>query len=279
MAPSLPELQRAFAAAVYADDATVTAHVRHDRFPAARHLQVYRNNVFESLVGALKAVYPVVERLVGTGFFAYAADGYIRHHPPASGNLHDFGDSFAGFLAGFEPARALAYLPDVARLEWAWHRAFHAADRAPLALERLAAVPPEQYGQLRFRLHPSAQPIASDYPLLRIWQVNQPGYAGEAATAPSLARGPRLDPIADAAVNLADGGVRLLVARPHMEVIVESLSAGDDALLRAFAAGQRFEDASAAVLAAQPDYDLAAALRRHVARGVIIDFSITGETA
>ena len=138
--------------------------------PAARHLQVYRNNVFESLVGALKAVYPVVERLVGTGFFAYAADGYIRHHPPASGNLHDFGDSFAGFLAGFEPARALAYLPDVARLEWAWHRAFHAADRAPLALERLAAVPPERYGQVRFRLHPSAQFIASDYPLLRIWR-------------------------------------------------------------------------------------------------------------
>ena len=188
--PSLPELQRAFAAAVYADDATGPsprrAHVRHDRFPAARHLQVYRNNVFESLVGALKAVYPVVERLVGTGFFAYAADGYIRHHPPASGNLHDFGDSFAGFLAGFEPARALAYLPDVARLEWAWHRAFHAADRAPLALERLAAVPPERYGQVRFRLHPSAQFIASDYPLLRIWEVNQPAYAGEAATGGSL---------------------------------------------------------------------------------------------
>ena len=286
--PSLPELQRAFAAAVYADEAatgaslhrgprldpiadeTITAHVRPDRFPAARHLQVYRNNVFESLVGALKAVYPVVERLVGTGFFAYAADGYIRRHPPASGNLHDFGDSFAGFLAGFEPARALAYLPDVARLEWAWHRAFHAADRAPLALERLAAVPPEQYGQLRFRLHPSAQPIASDYPLLRIWQVNQPGYAGEAE--PRHLVHPNLG-------EFADGGVRLLVARPHMEVIVESLSAGDDALLRAFAAGQRFEDASAAVLAAQPDYDLAAALRRHVARGVIIDFSITGETA
>ena len=257
--PSLPELQRAFAAAVYADDATVTAHVRHDRFPAARHLQVYRNNVFESLVGALKAVYPAVERLVGAGFFAYAADGYIRRHPPASGNLHDFGDSFAGFLAGFEPARELAYLPDVARLEWAWHRAFHAADRTPLTIERLAAVAPEQYGQLRFRLHPSAQLIASDYPLLRIWEVNQPAYAG------------------DVAVNLADGGVRLLVVRRELEVVVEPLSAGDDTLLRAFAAGQRFEEASTAALAAQPDYDLAAALRRHVARATLTDFSITGE--
>ena len=116
---------------------------------------------------------------------------------------------------GFSPALSLraqlAYLPDVARLEWAWHRAFHAADRAPLALERLAAVPPERYGQVRFRLHPSAQFIASDYPLLRIWEVNQPAYAGEAATGGSLIwldderrgflshRGPRLDPIADVA--------------------------------------------------------------------------------
>ena len=251
--PSLPELQRAFAAAVYAGDEAIARHVCGGRFPAERHLQVYRNNVFESLVGALKAVYPVVERLVGAGFFAYAADGYIRHHPPASGNLHDFGDSFAEFLAGFEPARGLVYLPDVAQLEWAWHRAFHAADRTPLTIERLAAVPPEQYGQLRFRLHPSAQLIASDYPLLRIWEVNQPAYAG------------------DVTVNLADGGVRLLVVRRELEVVIESLGAGDDALLRAFAAGQRFEDASTAALAAQLDYDLAAALRRHVASAVIID--------
>jgi hypothetical protein len=255
--PALPELQRAFAAGVLADNAAIAQHIHDGRFPAARYLQVYRNNVFESLVGALKAVYPAVERLVGAGFFAYTADGYIRHHPPASGNLHDFGDSFAEFIAGFEPARELAYLPDVARLEWAWHRAFHAADHAPLALERLAAVPPEQYGQVRFRLHPSAQLIASDYPLLRIWQVNQPEYTG------------------DVTVTLADGGVHLLVVRRELEVVVKSLGAGDDALLRAFAAKQRFKDASAAALVAQPDYDLAAALRRHVTSAVVTDFSIT----
>ncbi len=256
---SLPELQRAFAAAVYTGDEKITAHVRPGRFPAARHLQVYRNNVFESLSGALKAVYPVVERLVGAGFFAYAADGYIRGFPPTSGNLHDFGGRFAGFLAGFGPARELAYLPDVARLEWAWHRAFHAADADPLALARLAAIAPEQYGQLRFRLHPSAQLVASDYPLLRIWQVNQPDYPG------------------DTGVDLTDGGVRLLVVRRGLEVVIEPLSAGDDALLRAVAAGRHFEDASTAALAAQPDYDLAAALRQHVARATLTDFSITGD--
>ena len=200
--PSLPELQRAFADGVLADDAAIVQHLRAGRFPAERHLQVYRNNVFESLTGAFKAVYPAVERLVGTGFFAYAVDGYIRRHPPASGNLHDFGEDFAGFLAGFEPARALAYLPDVARLEWAWHRAFHAADGGPLALAALAAVAPEHYGELRFRLHPSAQLLASDYPILRIWQVNQPDHAG------------------DATVDLAEGGGRLLGVRRGRAVTV-----------------------------------------------------------
>lgn len=259
--PSLPELQRAFADAVYADGDAVARHVRDGRFPAARLLQVYRNNVFESLSGALKAVYPVVERLVGTGFFAYAADGYIRAHPPASGNLHDFGERFAEFLAGFAPAQNLSYLPDLARLEWAWHRAFHAADGAPLPLARLAAVAPADYGALRFRLHPSAQLLASDYPVLRIWQVNQPDYKG------------------DASVDLAEGGVRLLVVRPLQEVEIENLGAGDDALLRAFAAGRDFEQASHAALAAQPDYDMAAALRRHVARGVITGIFSPGKTS
>lgn len=258
--PSLPELQRAFAAGVFTDEAaTIARHIHDGRFPAARHLQVYRNNVFENLANALKAVYPVVERLVGTGFFGYAADSYIRRHPPASGNLHDFGDLFAEFLSSFEPACELVYLPDVARLEWARHRAFHAAEHAPLAIERLAAIPPEQYGQLQFRLHPSMQLIASDYPILRIWQVNQPEYAG------------------DVAVNLTDGGVQLLVVRRVLEIVVEPLSTGDDTLLRAFAAGQRFEDASAMALVAQPDYDLPAALRRYVASAVITDFSITGD--
>ena len=80
-------------------------------------------------------------------------------------------------------------------------------------------------------------------------------------------------------MNLADGGVQLLVVRRALEVVVEPLSAGDDTLLRAFAAGQCFEEASAAVLAAQPDYDLAVALRRYVASAVITDFSITGDMA
>jgi len=249
--PSLRDLQKQFAAAVYEDDAGVLASVRDGIFPAARHVQLYRHNTFANLTDALAAVYPVVRRLVGDGFFEYAADGFIHCHPPRSGNLHDFGAAFADFLSAFEPAQHLAYLADVARLEWLWHEAFHAADATSLALQTLAAVAPQRYAGLVFRLHPSARLIASTFPILRIWHVNQPAFEG------------------DATVDLDTGPEQLLVVRRQLDVHIESLSAGEAAMLSAIAAAKTLAQVSHVALAAQPDFDFGHALREHVARGTI----------
>ena len=45
-----------------------------------------------------------------------------------------------------------AELPDVAELEWAWHRAFHAPDEPGLDLEALGRVDADATQQIRFRL-------------------------------------------------------------------------------------------------------------------------------
>lgn len=252
----LSELQRRFARGIFGTaEAALLAAIRPGRFPPERLLQIYRHNVFEKLTEALGAIYPVVEQLVGTGFFRYAANAYIRRHPPTRGNLHDFGHRFADFLATFPPAAALAYLPDVARLEWAWHEAFHAADAtALLDLDRLAALPETHYTGLRLVLHPSARLLASPYPVLRIWQVNQPDWQG------------------DQTVALAEGGVRLLVIRRGLEVEIEPCSAGEYAWLEQLAAGRALGEATQAALAAEPGFDLEACLRRHVRLATIVDF-------
>jgi hypothetical protein len=253
--PSLYELQRGFAEGVFNPSAADFAqHIHPGRFPAERHFQVYRHNVFESLTGALRAVYPVVERLVGEGFFRYAADTYIGGHPPTSGNLHDFGGSFAEFLADFPPAGELVYLSDVAHLEWAWHQSFHAADGAPLSLTELAAIAPDRYDTIRFKLHPAARLLASPYPLLRIWQVNQPAFRD------------------DMTVNLDQGGDKLLVMR-RKQVEIELLGDGDYALLSAIAAGVVLACAAEQAIRAQPNYDLAAALGRHIAAWTLTGFT------
>jgi hypothetical protein len=250
----LRDLQAEFAAAVFDERPEAAARVRAGRFPAAQHLQVYRNNVVESLTGALRAVYPVVEKLVGDGFFRYAAYEYLRAHRPCSGNLHDFGDAFTGFLAGFAPAAELPYLPDVARLEWAWHQAFHAADAPAFDLARLGAVPVEQHVTLRFVLHPSARLLTSKFPIAHIFEVNQEGYGG------------------DTRIDLAEGGVQALVIRRGLTVYVEPLAAGDAAWLIALAGQQPLGSAVLAALSVQPDFDLASTLAEHLRRGTLVDF-------
>jgi hypothetical protein len=209
----LRELQERFAQAVLGRDDTVLGqHVLANGMTGgmtgARRLQVYRNNTLASLTEALAAVYPVVRRLVGEAFFGYTAREYILAHPSVSGNLHDFGGEFAAFLARFPGAAELVYLPDVARVEWAYHQVFHEADPPPLDLAALAGVSPEHYGALRFRLHPASRLLTSPYPVLRIWAVNQEGFEG------------------DQTVDLAEGGVKLLVIRRGLEVMLEPLSEG-----------------------------------------------------
>ena len=250
----LRDLQADFAAALFDERPEMSARVRAGRFPAAQHLQVYRNNVVESLTGALRAVYPVVEKLVGDGFFRYAVHEYLRAHRPRSGNLHDFGDAFAGFLAGFAPAAQLPYLPDVARLEWAWHQAFHAADAPAFDLARLGAVPAGQHSSLRFVLHPSARLLESDFPIVRIFEINQDGYDG------------------DARVDLAEGGVHALVIRRGLTVYVEALASGEAGLFTALDKQQPLGVAMQAALTAQPDFDLAGTLAGHLRRGTLVDF-------
>lgn len=259
--PSLPELQDAFAAAVFRpQDDRIMPHIAAGQFPAQRLLSVYRNNMFASLEAALAAVYPVIAKLVGDGFFHYCATQYILAHPSRSGNLHDFGAAFAEFLAEFPAASALHYLPDVARLEWAWHRAFHAAERTPLAVARLVEVAEDDYPALRFALHPSARLLESAYPILRIVQVNQEDYRG------------------DAGVDLNEGGDALLVIRRGTDIGIERLGRGEYALLSALADGACLADATAKACAAETDFDLSACLRHHVAAGSLVDFSLEQNT-
>lgn len=254
--PALRDLQAGFAAAVFEDDhGRFAVEVRAGRFSGERLLQIYRHNSFASLTRALEAVYPVVARLVGDGFFRYAADRYIRQYPSTSGNLHDFGDQFAAFLEAFEPAATLPYLADVARLEWAWHNAFHAAGHAALSLEQLATVPATLHDRLVFALHPAARLLVSDYPILAIWQANQPD-ADEQE------------------IDLAAGGVRLLVLRRGLDIEFKTLGVGEYQLLRACADGRRFAAACAAALAAEPDFDLPGTLQQHVLLGTIASFRL-----
>ncbi|MCK0509438.1 DNA-binding domain-containing protein [Aromatoleum anaerobium] len=254
--PSLPELQETFAAALLAPAPDgALPFVVADRIAPAERLAVYRHNVRHNFREALRAVYAVVDRLVGARFFDYAADRYTREHPSTSGDIHAFGARFADFLAAFAPAAGLPYLPDVARLEWAMHEVFHAAAPPPFPLERLAALPAAAHAALCFTPSPACRLLASRWPVHRLWALNQPGVAW------------------DETFDLGAGGVTLLVRRSGFEVELEPLPGAEFALLDRLAGGQALAAALEAVGTSAPDFDLAAFLQRHLLTATLCDFS------
>jgi hypothetical protein len=255
--PSLREYQQGFARAVLGGDSAVTPHIVAARGLAAESgLAVYRNNMLSNVRAGLRISYPVVLRLIGEDCFRQAADEYLRQVPSTSGDLAEYGGSFGDFLARYPATRELVYLPDVARLEWAIDEAGRAADASLLELARLAAVAPQQLGALRFRLHPSARLIASPYPIFSIWQVNQSEYRGEDR------------------IDLAQGGVCLLVMRRTEDVDVEPVAEAEFALLCALHRGAPLGTALEAALAVDAAFELAPCLQRHGLAGSFTDFEI-----
>ena len=254
--PSLHELQRDFLHAIFGSDiGAISSQIIQAGLPADTRARIYRNNIFANLREALRSVYPVIERLVGEEFFNHAADEYIRHHRSKSGDIHQYGTEFAAFLSRFPGARELAYLPDTARLEWAYHQVFHAADHALLSVQKLAHVNLESYANLCFKIHPASALLESDYPIHRIWEVNQPEYQG------------------DQTVDLSQGGVKLLLIRSGYTIEMHPMGTAEFTLLRGLAEqktiGQSFEEA----VRIEPAFDLNAFLRKHITHGTLVDFS------
>ncbi|RFC36592.1 MAG: putative DNA-binding domain-containing protein [Candidatus Nitrotoga sp. LAW] len=138
-------------------------------------IEVYRNNYRGNLHDTLTGAYPVIEQLVGKELFRLLMRQFIGQHFSRSGNLHHYGAEMGGFIAAFEPAQELPYLPDVAALEWACHCAYFAEDAATLDIDKLAQVSPEQYPDMILHIHPACQLMCFRYPITAIWHAHQPG--------------------------------------------------------------------------------------------------------
>jgi hypothetical protein len=248
---TLRELQLGFVAAVLEpQQAGLFGRQLYGRaLSSEQRIQIYRNNQRVNLLGALEAVYPVVLKLLGADCFRGVGRRYVTQSVSRSGDIHDYGDGFAAFLAAQPELSGCPYLPDVARLEWSYHRMFHRERLPVLRPASLQQVPAPRYGELGFRLQPSACLFQSPWPVLRIWQVNQDDWRGEDG------------------VNLDAGGVQLLVLRAAFSVDFVPVQAGEYALLQALAAGTTLAEACAQALQQDVAFDLQSVLSRHIGLG------------
>ncbi len=218
----------------------------------AKRFDVYRNNVFASLIDALQDAFPVIRKLLGDEFFRALAREFITASPPRSPVLLEYGGGFAHFITGFEPLREMPWLADIARLERAWLKAYHAADATPLGADELAALAPEQFACLRFTMHPSIQLVTSKWPVLDIWLANQEGAEAQE-------------------IDLDSGARNILVIRAREQVELYMLTPGNEVLITALQKGQRLEQANMA--ASQiPGFELNTSLATLVSSGAFTGF-------
>lgn len=249
----LADLQRRFADALSDPQAGVPDGIIGPTGAAApKRFNVYRNNVIVSLSEALAVTYPAVARLLGEEYFRALAPVFVRAHPPTSPVLMFYGEVFAEFLASFEPLADYPYLSDVARIEWAWLQAYHAADADPLAPEALAGIAPEALSDTRFVPHPAAAVLRSAHPSLTIFKINRDANCDDdAGNTNSLAGNA--------------GPEDTLVTRPELDVEVRRLPAGGAAFLDALVAGASLGEAAGlaeeATRAADQTFDLSVNIR------------------
>lgn len=226
---ALLDYQRGFVAALLSASAPPADRVEP--------LAIYRNNFLSNLEAALGAVYPVVRRLVGERFFGALARQFIAACASTSADIEQYGAGFAQFVERDARTRKLAYLPDVARLEWLYHQAFHAAHCSADAIAKVLGTQ-SQYGCLRFSLHPACRMLESAYPVAAIWRSNQP------------------DRAADDLIELNDEKEYLLIRRPVFEVEIVSISHAEFVAFEHLARGEDLETAVDAANAIDPGFDI-----------------------
>lgn len=116
---------------------------------------VYRNAYWARLVEALGNDFPGLKALMGDQAFDRMARAYIAKHPSTHPSIRWAGRTLAEFLACEAPYRDDPWLGDMARFDWALAFAFDAPDAPAAGLADLAGVPPEFWGSIRLRLHPT----------------------------------------------------------------------------------------------------------------------------
>ena len=248
--PTLPEMQQRFRAAVLSnDDAPVADFVHGAHGETAARIGVYRNTVQASLIDVLATAFPATQRIVGETFFSTLAARFIVTAPPRVPQLSLYGDGFTNFLAGQDVAQQLPYLPDVARLEWARGESYFAADAPSLNAARLAALSPDDMDHIALALHPATRLISSNYPIYRIWEVNQPSVTDVPAVDMSV-------------------GQWVMVSRRDHHIVTRALEKYDAAFISAIAAGRTLSEAAAGI----PDaFDLQQALQHHFINSTFTD--------
>ncbi len=186
-----------------------------------RAVMAYRAHGRALAPRALAAAYPVLAQLLDEENFGALARAFWLAHPPALGDIAQWGAGLAEFVRQAPQLASEPYLADVAHVEWALHRLAFAQDEMP-DLASFALLTTQDCATLTLVLAPGTVCIASPWPVASIINAHQ-------GNAPSLADAARLlhEQVGETALVWRDGlRPRVRAAAPGEADFVVALQAG-----------------------------------------------------
>ena len=177
VAPSLHETQR-WLAGIILDPAAVetgaldaSGTLRHDAGTARIRLGAYTGGYPARLEEALAEAFPALRQLLGEEIFRGMVERYLPAAPAGIYNLNDIGVPLPAWLASDVVARTVPLAPDLARLELAVQRAFHATLLPPFDATPLASWGPDEWDRAIVRFQPGVALVHSAWPIHDVWQA------------------------------------------------------------------------------------------------------------
>lgn len=116
-------------------------------------MKVHANTISHARLIALEDTFPRTRETIGDQKFNEHSRLFLQQPGVTAQPLADIGYGFASFLEAQAEATGIA---DLARFEWLWLQAFHAADAPPLALADLAGMAEEELLGFELQRHPAA---------------------------------------------------------------------------------------------------------------------------
>jgi hypothetical protein len=140
-----------------------------EKLSAALRLKIYSDAYRIRLIDALRSNYPVLCAYLGADNFDVLAHGYIEQHPSLFRSIRWYGDKLSEFIQ--TRYAAYPYLEELAKFEWCMTLSFDAVDEMTVSVNDIAQVPADQWGDMRFKIHPAVFRLNLHWNVVAIWEA------------------------------------------------------------------------------------------------------------
>jgi hypothetical protein len=137
-------------------------------------LSTYTHAYRARLKEVLANDYPAMLMAIGDDHFNQVTDYYIQAYPSHYFSLRDFGrhlPDFANELIQHKNYRDMQWLYELALFEWTLGQAFDAANVTIFTEQDMANIPPDDWPELRFSIHPSVHRLDLEWNIPEMWQA------------------------------------------------------------------------------------------------------------